>query len=62
MPEMISAAEAYVESADAGTPRLPWTPGMMLPNIMPMESSFQDGQIINLRDPNARTLLRNNAA
>jgi hypothetical protein len=62
LPEMISAAEAYVESVDAGTTRQPWRPELKLPTTMPMESPFEDGQIINLRDSESRTLLKNNAA
>jgi hypothetical protein len=62
IPEMISAAEAYVEAVDAGMPRQPWMPELTLPNTMPIESSFEDGQIINLRDPNSQILLNNNAA
>jgi hypothetical protein len=62
IPEMISAAEAYVESVDSGIPRLPWRSELLLPTTMPIESPFEDGQIINLRDPSSQTLLKNNAA
>jgi hypothetical protein len=61
MPEMLSAAEAYVETIDTELRRHNIRIEHVLPDIIPI-AVMEEGQVINLRDSASREQLNYHAA